>query len=61
MGVVASPPMVDGFYLPVGRLREAGRVSPMSSLTDLAVGANFWVHLQSSAEFIAGSLVGWPP
>jgi hypothetical protein len=41
MGVVASPPMVDGFYLPAGCLRKAGRVSPMSSLTDLAVGANF--------------------
>jgi hypothetical protein len=41
MGVVASPPMVDGFYLPAGHLREAGRVSPMSSLTDLAVSANF--------------------
>ena len=39
----------------------AGRLAKLVVNTCLAAGANLWVRLRSSADFVTGSLVGWPP
>src|SRR6266699_3696371 len=42
--------------VPCGTFSESRLLTP-----SLAVGANLWVRLRSSADFVTGSLVGWPP
>jgi hypothetical protein len=60
MGVVVSPMMVDRLICLACRC-EVGRPSVMSPRPDFTAIANYWVRLWSSADFVAGSLVGWPP
>jgi hypothetical protein len=60
-GVVVSPRTVGRFIFFWYVLLWSWRTSRMGSLLDFSILANFWVRFRSSADFVTGSLVGWPP